>query len=399
LERGLLRPRTSVRGLEDESSIAVVSNALLALIIFGGDLPDGAKLSVRFDPARAKPGSKATLEISVTPPPGSVLLALAQPKSLGAPTAVDLDLGPFKPAGKLEEPAVGERLERALESQRVRYYPRSFGGTVVFRLPLTAPTSFDDGRAEIRGSVTLMFVDESTGKLTLAPSVAIAASLEEDKPAPATPPVIESASSVVIEAPPKQRIETPAPANAGPPIEIIAPPETDPLPPFKRHWFLVGVAAGLFALGAGPIGVYDERKWWARWLGWRRLQCLTTVVSSATLLAVAFFLPTRTAIPVLGGSAAFGAMLFATGGGPGVTSSNFIVTAVRSQPVHCLMLCLALLLNAACWDLWAGFAAVFLARSFAPAIMPIGDEEFDEDDDDFEDTPRRKRSKSRRRAA
>ena len=43
----------------------------LALIAYGGELPDGAKLSVRFDPPRVKAGEKTALEISVTPPTGA----------------------------------------------------------------------------------------------------------------------------------------------------------------------------------------------------------------------------------------------------------------------------------------------------------------------------------------
>jgi hypothetical protein len=369
----------------------VIWTAALALIAIGGELPEGARLSVRFEPLRAKSGEKTTLEISVTPPPGSVLLALAQPKSLGAPTAIDLEPGRFKLAGSLEEPAVEERALKALDAKKVRVYPTSFGGTVVLRLPMTAPLLWDDGRLELRGAVTLMFADEKSGTLTMAPSVPIAATLEEDKPAPPPP--------IVLEAPAKQRVDPPMPVEAGPTVEIVAPPEVDPFPPPRQHWFLAGAALGILALAAGPIGVYDQRQWWARWLGWRRFQCWTTAVVGGTLLGFALFLPTRTAFPLLGGAAAFGAMLFSTGGGPGVSSSNFLAAALRAQPLHCVLLCLALLMKAACWDASAGFLAVFLARSFAPAIAPSDEEEFGEDDEEYDEAPRRRRSKSRRRVA
>jgi hypothetical protein len=58
-----------------------------------------------------------------------------------------------------------------------------------------------------------------------------------------------------------------------------------------------------------------------------------------------------------------------------------------------------MLMKAACWDASVGFVAVFLARSFAPAVTPSDEEEFDEDEEDFDDEPRRRRSKSRRRVA
>jgi hypothetical protein len=373
----------------------VIWTAALALIAFGGELPEGARLSVRFEPPRAKAGEKTTLEISVTPPPGSVLLALAQPKSLGAPTAIDLESSRFKLAGPLEEPAVEERPVRALDSKKVRFYPRSFGGTVVLRLPMTAPLLWDDGRLELRGAVTLMFADEKSGKLIIAPSVPIAVTLDEDKP---PPPKVETPPAV-LEAPATQNIDPPKPVDAGPTVEIVAPPEVDVFPPPKQQWFLAGVALGILALTVGPIGVYDQRQWWARWLGWRRLQCWTTAVVGVTLLASASLLPARTAFPVLGGAAAFGAMLFATGGGPGVSSSNFLAAALRAQPLHGLLLCLALLMKAACWDASAGFLAVFMARSFAPAILPNDEEEFDDEGEDFDEAPRRRRSKSRRRVA
>src|SRR3954463_8557614 len=95
-------------GLEANRRI-VLGNVFLSLILFGGELPDGARLSARFAPARVMAGGKTALEISVTPPPGAVLLAFAQPKSLGAPVAIDLEPGPLTLAGPLEEPAVLER--------------------------------------------------------------------------------------------------------------------------------------------------------------------------------------------------------------------------------------------------------------------------------------------------
>jgi hypothetical protein len=376
---------------------AVISNFVFALTIFGGELPAGARLSARFEPSSVKSGDRTTLELSVTPPPGSVLLAFAQPKGLGAPTAVDLEAGLVKLAGPLDEPAVKERSEPALQSQTVRFYPHSFGGTVVVKLPMLAPSRWIDGRAELRGTVTLMFVDEKSGKLTLAAAVPISATLEETDP---PPPTVGEPPPVVLEAPPKQKDDPPSPpvVDPGAIVEIVAPPELDPPPAPTQRWFLVGVAAGVIALAAGPIGVYDERRLWARWLGWRRLQGWTTAVFAATLLAGALTLPTRTSIPALVGAAAFGAMLFATGGGPWVKSPNFLAAALRAQPLHALVLSFALLAKASCWDATAGFALIFVARSFAPAIAP-GDDDFAHEEEDDEEPPRRRRSKSGRRRA
>ena len=369
----------------------------VSLLMSSGDLPTGARMSVRFDPAQADAGAAVSLELSITPPPGSLLLALAQPKSLGAPIAVDLDTGLFKLAGSLEEPAVGERLERALQSQKVRYYPQSLGGTVVVRLPLSAPKTWEDDRAEIRGAVTLMFVEIESGKLTLASAVPISATLEKTKPT-VTPPISEmpnlpleavSTKSPPIESPPAVKIDVPAPVKIETDNEVAA--DVFPLP--TQRWFFSGVAVGFLAVLAGPVGVYDQRRWWARWLGWRRLQAWTTVAVAAFLTVVALLLPARTALPAVLGAAAFGAMLFATGGGPGVFSANFFAAALRAQPLLGLALSLALLANAAGWDVTAGFALVFLARSCAPAVTKREEDEFDDEEDEL---PRRKAAKSRR---
>lgn len=359
-------------------------------------------MSVRFDPPAVEPGSNVSLEFSITPPAGSLLLALAQPRSLGAPTPIELEPGPFRLQGPLEEPAVGERQERALQSQKVRYYPQSLGGTVVLRLPLSAPKQWTEDTAEVRGVVTLMFVEVKSGKLTVAPAVPISATLDKAKPIIATPPVksevppvlsLEPASAKQTSKDSPLQIDVPAPVKIEANVDMVA----DVFPPPTQRWFFAGVAVGFLAIVAGPVGVYDQRRWWARWLGWRRLQAWTTVAVAATLAVAAMLLPTRTAMPALLGVSAFGAMLFATGGGPGVFSSNFFTAALRAQPLHGVALSLALMAHAAAWDVSAGFALVFLARSCAPAVSIRIEDDFDEDDE--EDHPRRRHSKSRRSRA
>jgi hypothetical protein len=371
--------------------------------MFSGDLPSGGRMSVRFDPPAVEPGGSVSLEFSITPPTGSLLLALAQPKSLGAPTAIELEPGAFRLQGPLEEPAVGERQERALQSQKVRYYPQSLGGTVVLRLPLSAPKRWTEDHIEVRGVVTLMFVEVKSGKLTVAPAVPFSVTLDKAKPivAPAPvkseePPVLslEPASAKQTTKDSPVQIDVPAPVK----IEANADMVADVFPPPTQKWFFAGVAMGFLAVVAGPVGVYDQRRWWARWLGWRRLQAWTTVAVAAMLAAAAMLLPTRTAMPALLGVSAFGAMLFATGGGPGVFSSNFAAAALRAQPLHGVALSLALLAPAAAWDVSAGFALVFLARSCAPAVSIRIEEDFDEEDDE-EDYPRRRSSRSRRSRA
>jgi len=370
----------------------------------GGELPDGAKLSVRFDPPRVKAGEKTALEISVTPPTGAVLLAFAQPKSLGTPTAVNLEPSSLVVTGRLEEPAVQERGVAAIQADRVRYYPHSFGGTAVVRLPMAAPSSFDEGRIDLRGVMTLLFVEEKTGKVTLASAIPFAATLEEETPTPVLTPAtaVESTPPVIIDAPAKQKPDaaretsaTTGTANehATPTVEIVTP-ETTSWPPPKQRWFFVGMIVGLFALAAGPIGLYDERRWWARWLSWRRFQSWTAAAACGALTAAVLLLPARTAVPALIGSAAFGAMLFVTGGGPGMQSASFVVAAMRAQPLFALTLCVAALMNAACWDAAAGFAAMFLARSCGPAMVR-GDEEFEEEEEEEEERPRRRRKVKR----
>jgi len=382
----------------------VVYIALLSLIMPGGELPDGAKLSVRFDPPRVKAGEKTALEISVTPPTGAVLLAFAQPKSLGTPTAVNVEPSSLVVTGRLEEPAVQERGVAAIQADRVRYYPHSFGGTAVVRLPMAAPSSFDEGRIDLRGVMTLLFVEEKTGKVTLASAIPFAATLEEETPTPVLTPAtaVESTPPVIIDAPAKQKPDaaretsaTTGTANehATPTVEIVTP-ETTSWPPPKQRWFFVGMIVGLFALAAGPIGLYDERRWWARWLSWRRFQSWTAAAACGALTAAVLLLPARTAVPALIGSAAFGAMLFVTGGGPGMQSASFVAAAMRAQPLFALTLCVAALMNAACWDAAAGFAAMFLARSCGPAMVR-GDEEFEEEEEEEEERPRRRRKVKR----
>jgi hypothetical protein len=372
---------------------------VLSLLLPAGDLPLGARLAVRFDPPTAKAGEKIALEISITPPAGSLLLALAQPKSLGAPTAVDLEPGSLQVAGAIEEPVVDERPERSLQSRKVRYYPQSLGGTVAVRVPMKAPAKFENGRAEIRGTVTLMFVDQKSGKLTLAPSVPISAVIEETKPPPlpAPPPIVVDARPPPIEPSLPEKRDASSTAmqiDVPSPMALVkeATGEASAFSAPALRWFLGGVAAGLLALFAGPIGVHDQRKWWARWFGWRRFQSWGVVVVAVVLAGVALAFPLRSAIPTLAGVGAFGALLFVTGGGPGVFRASLLGAALRAQPLHILALLMAAVANAAVWDLAAGFVVVFLLRSFAPAI---GVQAEDEEDEEFDDEAPRRRSANR----
>jgi len=361
-------------------------------------MPLGASLSVRFDPPTAKAGEKIALEISITPPAGSLLLALAQPKSLGAPTAVDLEPGSLQVTGAIEEPVVDERQERSLQSRKVRYYPQSLGGTVAVRLPMKAPARWENGRAEIRGTVTLMFVDQKSGKLTLAPSVPISAIVEEMKPPSLPPPpiIVDAVPPPIESSPPSKNESAPAAMQIDVPSPLAlvtdAAGEASSFSAPTLRWFLGGVAAGLLALVAGPIGVHDQRKWWARSFGWGRFQSWGVVVIAAILAGVALALPLRSAIPALAGVGAFAALLFATGGGPGVYRASLLGAALRAQTLNVLGLLMAAVANAAVWDLAAGYAVVFLLRSGAPAIGVQAD---DEEDDEFDDEAPKRRSANR----